>query len=204
MLDKKISLSSGVGSSKALPFTHIGGTPTAGLNKVFLKMVHNTPEEAVASLHLATIGSLTTGEWELDEEEVVQLWLVEEVEQVCGGPVGSMMEGRFCIKKVLADSGTCRKFKVHLARKCKGLEPGWYIGAGKRGHSGAYVMPRLDMEKIPEEAWGMLLDLAGPMKAPKSIWCAFFKMAESNLVSLEAMVSMLDKKCQDGRALWVY
>jgi hypothetical protein len=175
MTDKKISPSSGVGSSEASPFTHVGGTPTAGLNEVFLKMAHNTPEEAAASLRSATMGSLTTSEWELDEEEVVQLWLVEEVGQICGGPVGSMTEGRFCIEKVLGDSGTCGKFKVHLARKRKGLEPSWYIGAGERGHSGAYVTPRLDVEKIPEEAWGMLLDPEGPMKAPKSILACFLQ-----------------------------
>jgi hypothetical protein len=88
-------------------------------------MAHNTPEEAAASLRLATMGSLTTGEWELNEEEVMQLCLVEEVGQVCGGPVGPMTEGRFCIEKVEGDTGTCGKAKVHLVRKHKGLEAGW-------------------------------------------------------------------------------
>jgi hypothetical protein len=40
----------------------------------------------------------------------------------------------------------------------------------------------------------MLLDPEGPMKAPKSIWRAFFEMAEENPVSLATMVSMLDRK----------
>jgi len=132
MSDRKISPSSaGTGSGDLSPFTQVGGTPSSGLSEVFLKMAHNTPEEAAASLRSATLGWTLTSEWDLEEEEVVQLWLVEAEGKVCGGPVGLMSEGRFCVERALKDTGACGKAKVHLTKKHKGLVAGWYIGAGR-------------------------------------------------------------------------
>jgi Asp-tRNA(Asn)/Glu-tRNA(Gln) amidotransferase C subunit len=195
MSDKKISPSSaGTGSGDLSPFTQVGGTPSVGLSEVFLKMAHNTPEEAAASLRSATMGRTLTGEWDLEEEEVVQLWLVEAEGKVCGGPVGPMSEGRFCVERALEDTGACGKAKGHTTKKHKELTAGWYIGAGERARSGAFLVPRLDVEKIPVEAWGMLLNEAQPMRAPRSVWLAFFELAAETPVSLESMVSMLDRK----------
>jgi hypothetical protein len=55
-------------------------------------------------------------------------------------------------------------------------------------------MPRLDVKKIPVEAWGMLLNGAQPMRAPRLVWLAFFELAAETPMSLELMVSMLDRK----------
>jgi hypothetical protein len=77
------------------------------------------------------MGSTPPGEWELSEEDVVQLWLVAYEGQVCGGPIGAMSEERFCIEE--AQPGTsawCGKAKGHEIKKHKHLKPGWYIGAG--------------------------------------------------------------------------
>jgi hypothetical protein len=140
------------------------------------------------------MGRTHTGEWDLEEEEVVQLWLVEAEGKVCGGPVGLMSEGHFCVERAMEDTGTCGKAKAHLTKKHKGLKAGWYIGAGERARSGAFLVPRLDVKKIPVEAWGMLLDGAQPMRAPRSVWLAFFELAAETPASLESMVSMLDRK----------
>jgi hypothetical protein len=77
-----------------------------------------------------------------------------------------------------------------------GLAPGWFIGgAGERARSGAHLQPRLDVDKIPQAAWGMLTDVEAPMKAPKSIWRAFFQqLVEAAPITLEAMVDILDKR----------
>jgi hypothetical protein len=69
-----------------------------GLSEVFLKMAHKTPEEVVASLHFAMMGQTLTGEWDLDEEEVMQLWLVEAEGKVCGGPVGLIVMAAFVLR----------------------------------------------------------------------------------------------------------
>jgi len=100
MSDKKIRPASfGVGDSVASPITQVWGTAPPGLLEVFWRMAYNTPEEAAVLLHSATRGGLTD-EWELDEEEeLVQLWLVEEDGMVCGGAVGPMFQGRFCGEK---------------------------------------------------------------------------------------------------------
>jgi hypothetical protein len=94
MSDKKIRPASfGVRDSATLTITQVWGTAPLGLLEVFWRMAYNTPEEAAVSLRSATRGGLTD-EWELDEEEeLVQLWLVEEDGMVCGGSSWSYVSG---------------------------------------------------------------------------------------------------------------
>jgi hypothetical protein len=152
MADKKSTPSSGAASA----FTFVGGTPTSGLSEVFLAMAKKSPEEAATSIRSVTMGYMP-GKWNLAEEDVVQLWLVMYEGQMCGGPIGAMSEGRFCIEEACAESGACGKAKGHVVKKHKNLKPGWYIGAGVRPRNGALVEPHLDIGKIPETAWLMLL-----------------------------------------------
>jgi hypothetical protein len=71
-----------------------------------MAMANNTPEGVDVSLCSALMGGLSD-EWDLDEEEVVQLWLVLAKGQVCGGPVGSMMKGQFCVEEASTETGAC-------------------------------------------------------------------------------------------------
>jgi hypothetical protein len=151
-------------------------------------MAHSTPEEVATSLHLATMGRTLTSEWDLDEEEVMQLWLVEAEGKVCGGPVGLISKGHFCVERALEDMGTCGKAKGHLTKKHKWLKVGWYIGAGGRACSSTFLVPRLDVERIPVAAWGTLLDGVQPMRAPQLVWLAFFELAAETPVSLETIL----------------
>lgn len=189
MADKKTTPSSGSASA----FTFVGGTPTSGLSEVFQAMASKSPEEAAESLRLVTMGD-TPGKLDLDEEEVVQLFMLTYEGQLCCGQVGAVSEGRFCIEDANEDTGACGKAKAHITKKHKNLKSGWYVGAGDRPRSGALVEPHLAMGKIPKAAWAMLLDSESPMKAPKTLWKKLFQLAEEQTVSLEAMVNLIDKK----------
>jgi hypothetical protein len=60
---------------------------------------------------------------------------------------------------------------------------------------GALVEPHLDIGKIPKAAWGgVLLNEDAPMKAPKTLWKTFFKLAEETPVTLGTLVGIMDQQ----------
>ena len=182
MSSKKATPTSGA-TGDGSPFSFVEKTPASGgLSEVFLAMASGTPEVAAESLRKATMEGQTGEFGELEEEEVVELVLVLEADSVCGGPVGGKVD-RFCFKPAEAETGTCGQ-STHQSKKLD-IKAGWYIAAGKSVRNGAFIKPRLDVERIPKEAWGMLIG-DSPMQAPVSIWKKFFLMAGEAAVSVEA------------------
>ena len=193
MSSKKTTPTSGA-TGDGSPFSFVEEMPVSGgLSEVFLAMASGMPEVAAESLCKAMMEG-QTGEFdELEEEEVVELVLVLEAGLVCGGPVGGKVDC-FCFKPAEAEMGTCGQ-STHQSKKLD-IKVGWYIVAGKSMRNGAFIKPRLDVEWIPKEAWGMLIG-DSPMQAPVSIWKKFFLMAGELPVLVEDMVEMLEKQLDE-------